>query len=191
MTNLLNKSLHKMFLIFDLDGTIIDTDEANFLSYKEAIYKVKRIDLNLLYCKNERFTREKLKLLIPNLTNEEFKSIIKIKNDIYYKYLPDTKLNFTVLDIIKKFSKTNKIILATNSHKIRADLLLKYYNLFNIFDKKYYRENYKNNSNKYQYILNNLNINLNNIIIFENNYNEISKAIDLGILSEKFINLNI
>ncbi len=173
MTDLLKKSLYEMFLIFDLDGTIIDTNEANFLSYKETIDKVKNLDLNLLYYENKRFTREKLELVIPNLTTKEFKSIIKIKNDIFYKYLPNTKLNTTVLNIIKKFFKTNKIILATNSHKIRADLLLKHYNLFNIFDKKYYEEDYVNNSSKYQYILNNLNINLNNIIVFEDKYNEI------------------
>jgi len=31
----------KTYLIFDLDGTIIDTDEANFLSYQEAVKKLK------------------------------------------------------------------------------------------------------------------------------------------------------
>jgi len=62
--------MDKTYLIFDLDGTIINTDEANFLSYREAVDKIKTIDLNLLYKKNERFTREKLPLVIPNLTKK-------------------------------------------------------------------------------------------------------------------------
>jgi len=60
-------------LIFDLDGTLIDTDKANFLSYQEAIKNVKNIDLKSIYQDSKRFTREKLKLIIPNLTVQEFK----------------------------------------------------------------------------------------------------------------------
>ena len=41
-----------------------------------------------------------------------------------------------------------------------------------------------NQDNKYQYIIKDLNINLNDIIIFEDNPNEINKAINLGISSE-------
>jgi len=92
------------------------------------------------------------------------------------------------LTIINKFSQTNNIILATNSHRLKAELLLNYYNLFSLFDKKYYQENYANQNSKYQYIINDLNINLNEMIIFEDNHNEICKAIDLGIPSENIIN---
>jgi hypothetical protein len=39
MTNLLNKNIaSKIYLIFELDGTLINTDEANFFSYQEAYY---------------------------------------------------------------------------------------------------------------------------------------------------------
>jgi len=179
----------KTYLIFDLDGTIIDTDKANFLSYQEAVKKVKNMELKSLYKGNERFTREKLNLIIPNLTIKEYEKIIKIKTDAFDKYLKNTKSNNAILEIIKQFSQTNKIILATNSHAIKANLLLKYYNLFNIFDKKYYQESYlKSKDNKYQYILNDLNVTPSNVIIFEDNHNEIDKAINLGIPSENIIN---
>lgn len=178
----------KTYLIFDLDGTLIDTDEANFLSYQEAIKNIKNIDLKSIYNSSERFTREKLNLMIPNLTAQEFKKIVELKTNIFQKNLKYTVLNTSIFQIMDKFSKTNKIILATSSHKIKADLLLNHYNLFNLFDKKYYKESYVNQDNKYQYITNDLNINFNDIIIFEDNYNETCKALDLGILSENIIN---
>ena len=192
MTNLLNKNItSEIYLIFDLDGTLIDTDEANFLSYQEAVKNVKNIDLKSLYNDDVRFTRDKLKLIIPNLTVQEFEKIVKIKVNLFQKYLKYTILNTFILEHMNKFFKTNKIILATNSHKMKADLLLNHYDLFNLFDKKYYKEDYANKDNKYQHIINDLNINSNDIIIFEDNHNEICKAIDLGIQSENIINPSI
>jgi len=189
MINFLNKNIaNKIYLVFDLDGTLINTDEANFLSYQEAVKNVKDIDLKSIYNDNERFTREKLNLVIPNLTVQEFKEIVKFKTNIFQKNLKYTILNRSIFKIINKFSKINNIILATNSHKIKANLLLNHYNLFNLFDKKYYKEDYTNQDNKYQYIIDNLNIKLNDIIIFEDNHNEVCKAIDLGIPSENIIN---
>lgn len=180
----------KTYLIFDLDGTLIDTDEANFLSYQEAIKKVKNIDLKSLYKNNERFTREKLNLIVPNLAVEEFEKIIEIKTNLFYKYLQNTKLNTSILEIIKKISKTNKIILATNGHKIKANLLLKHYGLFDLFDKKYYKENYTHSeNNKYKYILDDLNATPNSVVIFEDNQYEIKKAILLNVPSKNIINL--
>jgi len=192
MTNLLNKNIaSEIYLIFDLDGTLINTDEANFLSYQEAIKNVKNIDLKLIYNDNERFTREKLNSIISNLTIQELENILKIKTNVFQKYLRYTVLNISIYKILNKFSKTNKIILATNSHKIKANLLLNHYNIFDLFDKKYYKEDHAKTDNKYQYIINDLSMNLNNIIIFEDNSNEICKAIDLGIPSKNIINLNI
>jgi len=50
MLNLIKKlAIDKTYLIFDLDGTLIDTDEANFLSYQEAVKNIKNIDLKLIY----------------------------------------------------------------------------------------------------------------------------------------------
>ena len=181
----------KTYLIFDLDGTLINTDEANFLSYQEAIKNVKSIDLNSIYDNKERFTRDKLKSFVPYLTVQEFEKIIKMKTNLFQKYLKYTILNTSILEIINKFSETNQIILATNSHKIKADLLLKHYDLFNLFHKKYYKENYLNKDNKYQYIIDNLKIDPNDIIIFEDNNTEKNKAINLGISSKNIINPNI
>ena len=51
---------NREYIIVDLDGTLIDTDEANFFSYRDAVKKVKNLDVSSLCEDTERFTREKL-----------------------------------------------------------------------------------------------------------------------------------
>jgi len=185
--NVVNKINKNSIIIVDLDGTLIDTDKANFLAYRDAIKKVKNVNLELLYNNNERFTREKLLTIIPNLEGDEYSKITEIKTAVFHKYLEHTKLNNSVYENIKFFSKTNQVILATNSHKIKANLLLDHYGLFNLFDKKYYKEDYTSIKNKYKFILNDLNLAPYNIVIFEDDDFEIEKAKLLKIPSDNII----
>ena len=97
----LSLNLNNSFLIFDLDGTLVETDKANFLSYKYAIKKVLNIDIK--FDKNNRFTRQELNKF--KITDDEFQQIVKLKNNIYYNYLNTTHLKFENLKIIKKFYK--------------------------------------------------------------------------------------
>jgi len=169
-------------LIFDLDGTLIDTDSANFLGYKEAVLKIKGLDLDLLYSDAERFTREKLKKIIPNITKLEYKKVIETKNKVFYKYLNKTKINILYLEFIRKYSKTNKIILATNSSKVRAELILKFHNLVEMFDFIFYKEDYDNYKiGKYEYILNSLKLDPKSVMIFDNEQSELTNAKLAGI----------
>ena len=73
-------------LFFDMDGTLIDTDFANFLSYQEAIKSVVQSETEIQYVPNERFNRTTLNKVIPNLTEEKIVEIIKQK-EINYNYL--------------------------------------------------------------------------------------------------------
>lgn len=177
-------------LIFDLDGTLINTDKTNFLSYKEAVLKVKKIDLKLLYKNKERFTRRQLYSIIPNLKNQEYKDIIEIKNGVYCKYLHKSKMNNFVFSFIEKFSQTNTIILATNAHKDRVDMLLKYHNLIKNFNHKFYKEDYKSQqNNKFEYIVNYLNIKPHLAVVFEDDKIQIQKAVLSGIPTKNIINM--
>lgn len=173
-------------LIFDLDGTLIHTDEVNFLSYKEAIQKVKKMDIDFLCEHDGRFTRREIYLVIKHLSIAEYKNIIKIKDDVYHKYLHKSKIDNFILKMIIEFSQKNKIILATNSHKDRANMVLEYHKLKNLFDYKFYKEDYKNN-NKFLHSLDNLNIEPKLAMVFENDDNEIKKAILCGIPDKNII----
>lgn len=190
MIEMLNNKLTDInILIFDLDGTIVNTDEANFLAYKEAVKEIKKIDLPSLYFKNERLTRNKLKEILPTLNNQDYKKIIRIKDTVYSKYLQETSINSSMLKIINDFSRTNRIILATNSHKERANLILKYYNLTDAFDAKFYKNDYGEENNKFKYVLNYLKIDPNLAIVFENENSEIKQAKLAGIPATNIVKL--
>ena len=177
---IINKVINKHLLIFDLDGTLVHTDEVNLLAYKDAIQKI--TNLALLHENNERFTREKLYSIIPNLQSQEYEKIIEMKNSVYEKYLYKSKVNNFILKIIDKFSQTNKLVLATNSHKDRANMILRHHGLINLFDNIFYKEDYKKQRNKFEHVFSYLGItDPSLVLIFEDDVNEILKAKLLGI----------
>lgn len=163
-------------LFFDMDDTLVDTNVANFLSYKEAIQQVIHQDIDISYNPKERFNREVLKKEIPNITKAEYENIIELKNELYIKHLPKTKLNNIAAEILEKYSKTNKTILVTNCREDRALMTLKYHGLIDKFSQKFYQKNTDNGNklNKYDYALINLTISPTTVLVFENEKSEIS-----------------
>ena len=180
---IINKVINKHLLIFDLDGTLVNTDEVNLLAYKDAIQKITNLDLALLYEDDKRFTRGKLYSIIPNLQSQEYEKIIEMKNSAYKKYLHESKVNKFFLKIIDEFSQTNKIVLATNSHKDRANMILRYHGLINLFDNIFYKEDYKKQRSKFEHVFSRLGVtDPSLVLVFEDDANEILKAKLLGVL---------
>ena len=68
-------------LFFDMDGTLINTDYANFLSYKKAIHSVTNNGLELSYNPKVRFNRRFLKIAIPNLNHSDYEKITQNKKE--------------------------------------------------------------------------------------------------------------
>ncbi len=171
------------FLLFDLDGTLVNTDYANFLSYKMAIEQVQKTKQYLTFQPSKRVTREVVRLLAPRLSEEDYMEIVKIKENLYPDYLHETKLNIMVASILDTFSYKERILI-TNSHKNRASVLLKWHQIIDKFDRCFYREDMVSGINKYQYVLSVLCISASSVVVFENDESEIEKAILLGIPSE-------
>lgn len=180
-----NKITTDMVLFFDMDGTLIDTDFANFLAYKKAIHSVTKSDHELTYKSNTRFNRSNLKKAIPNLTESEYEKIIQEKEFYYNEFLHETKLNPVITDILYKYSETNKTVLVTNCHKDRAMTTLKHFGLVDWFSNIFYREFSDKNkkTNKFQNAISILGISPDLIIAFENEETEIEDAIEAGILT--------
>lgn len=176
-------------LVFDLDGTLVNTDMVNYLAYKEAIQQILGVDLAIAHNKNERFTREKLFLVVDNLTDLQYKKIIKMKNAMYHKYLSQSNVNASVVNIIERFINTNKIILATSGRKNRAVMVLQHHGLTNIFDYMFFKEDY-NQKSKFLHVINYFGVSSNLIFVFENDNDEIRKAIVSGVPSRNIVKVN-
>lgn len=178
-------------LLFDMDGTLVDTDFANFLSYKKAIQSVISSDEEIKYNPNERFNRTSLKAFYPNLTEIETEKIIQEKEENYIEYLPHTKLNKAVSDILMQYYKTNKTVLVTNCRDDRAMNTLNYHNLSDKFSSKFFRRISvnENRMNKYKNVISILNISTQNILVFENETQEINDAKSAGISINNILSL--
>jgi beta-phosphoglucomutase-like phosphatase (HAD superfamily) len=170
-------------LFFDMDGTLVDTNLANFLSYKKAIISVTKSNYDLTYNSDKRFNRSCLKDAVPNLTEKEYERIIKEKEKYYNEFLHEIKLNTEIADILFRYSKTNKTVLVTNCRKDRAITTLKYFGLDDKFSYIFCREFDDNGKkiNKFQKAILKLGITPNLIIAFENEESEIADAREAGI----------
>ncbi|MDR2186614.1 MAG: hypothetical protein LBE62_01015 [Azonexus sp.] len=175
-------------IVFDLDGTLVNSDIANFLSYKAAVihvlpHYVDRFD----FYPDTRVTRETLTKIIPGICDEQLTKIIAQKERIYPQYLSKTILNEQLVDIIKR-SKNQELILVTNSRRSRADMLLHHHGLFDTFARRVYRNN-DAPIGKYMQLIPDLLKEEKSIVVFENDENEIETALMCGIKANQIINI--
>lgn len=183
LKNIEQKINKNTILFFDMDGTLIDTNLANFLSYKKAIKSVGKLDISLSYNPGKRFNRSDLKITCPNLENAEYERIIQQKEEYYDDFLHETRLINEVADILKGYSKTHRTVLVTNSRQERALKTLDHFGLSDFFSDKYYRQFSDNTEriNKFKNALMKLAISPNLVLAFENEEMEIEDAKKVGI----------
>ena len=190
-TNQVCKVRTQTIFFFDLDGTLINTDFANFLSYKAALLAVMgKNSSSISYNPMKRFNRSLLSSLFPSLTQSDYEKIIIEKEKFYKDYLSETTTIKDNVEILLKYSSTHKTILVSNSRKDRALATLSYHGLANKFTDLFFRDTplYKKKVNKYQNAINILGVSPKDVITFENEESEIADAMHAGI---KIINPKI
>lgn len=169
---------------FDMDGTLVNTDIANFLSYKSALAIVTGENTTLMSSDPfERLNRSRLKSIIPGLTATDYERIIREKEICYKKYLHKTTIIKKNVEVLLRYSPTHQVVLVSNCRKKRALETLAYHGLLDKFTNVFYRDaaSNKQRTNKYQNAINQLNLPPENIVVFENDRQEIADAMDAGI----------
>ncbi len=189
--NIANKITSKTVLFFDLDGTLVDTNYANFLAYTKAIQSVTKSYDTLTYNPSNRFNRSSLKIAVPNLTESEYKKIIHKKEKYFPDFLQNANICEETTEILLKYSKTNKTVLVSNCRKDRAITILNYFGLANKFSDIFCREIENNDItiNKFQNAISKLGVHPNFVMAFENELSEIENAQKEGIfiINPKFL----
>lgn len=174
-------------IVFDLDGTLVDSDYANFLAYEDAVTHILSKHIKLDFSQSIRITRESLKELIPNITDKQLNDISSYKERIYYKYLSKTKVNSKLIQIIAQF-QGKEFVLATDSRRCRAELLLNHHGLIGKFSRKIFRDD-EDQRDKYARLMSKIPKERTPILVFENDGDSIELAIACGIGRDQIIDV--
>lgn len=124
-------------LIFDLDGTIIDSEEANYKAYKNALAEADvelSKDFFIKNCFNGQHYKDFLPLLMPNASDEQIEKVHDRKQEIYISNMKNISVNPIIKDIIIEFKNKKKLALATTAGAIAVENVLKAIQLENVFD---------------------------------------------------------
>lgn len=174
----------KTIFFFDMDGTLINTNIANFLSYQAAVSVVMGKDISFAsYNPMERFNRSLLKSLFPSFTESDYEKIIQEKERCYKDYLPQTTIIKENVKILLKYSTTHRTVLVSNGRQDRVLETLSYHGLTDKFTNLFYRNTtiVTQKISKYQNAINLLGISPDNVVAFENEQTEIAGAGEAGI----------
>lgn len=122
-------------IMVDLDGTLFDTKEVNYLAYKEAIQPYGyEIDYQY-YCEfcNGRHYLD----FLPQITTTDKTVLWDIherKKEVYSSYLKCARVNWLLVDIIKNCHGRYKTALVTTASKQNTYDILNQFELAGIFD---------------------------------------------------------
>lgn len=166
-------------IVFDLDGTLVDSDHSNFLAYKDAVMHVLPKHVEFDFSQGIRITREVLKVLIPSITDKQLEDISSHKERVYHKYVSETKVDPQLIEIVAR-SQGKEVVLATNSRRCRAEMLLGYHGLIEKFSRKIYKDA-GDQRDKYARLMVEIPKERMPILVFENDGNAIESAIACGI----------
>ena len=138
LKNFFGDDLYNHVFIFDMDGTLVNTDIANRMAYQQAAKNVCQCSLfNVV----GRMTRDSLRY--SRLSPEEETLVVEEKQRIYPKYLDKTLL-LPAGKLLKDLHDEGcTTILATKANKQRALQTLQYHHLDNCFTHQYFQEDFQ------------------------------------------------
>lgn len=122
--------------IFDMDGTLFDTREANYQAYKCSL-NVYGFDLSrdyfFNYC-NGKYYMDFLPLIIGEVDELLIDKIHKLKKVKYQDYLHKVVKNNHLFNIINAIKTQYKIALVTSASRKNTTELLAFFGVDNLFD---------------------------------------------------------
>lgn len=119
-----------------MDGTLVETKEANFLAYKEALANCGLEFSREIFLETwGQDSREFLPKLYPHLSQPEVDAIRAVKLNVYPKFWPRTTLNIGLFKLLE-LQKQNGIVLGlvTTAKALNATGILEFHKIKKLFD---------------------------------------------------------
>lgn len=171
---------------FDLDGTLIDTEAANYQAYKQAIINVCGIKITKSqYGKTHGMVySDFLPQLVPTITKYEIEEVSKQKKELYREQMHLTKPNIFLIEFLKRMADDYTTILVTTAKTVNAKTVLKKHNINDLFDFMVFGDDVKNmkpDPEAYKLALKLSNLEKDEVIAFEDSTVGINAAHSAGI----------
>jgi len=139
---LVKKKINKNIKViaFDLDGTLIDSapDLASTLNEVLTFYKIKTINPNLVRNYVGRGAKNLIELSLKKNNQKTKVSIEEMVNKFLLVYKKNctkkTKLFPNVVSVLKELKKNFQLILVSNKPEYFVKKILKYFNIFDLFN---------------------------------------------------------
>ena len=120
--------------IFDLDGTLFNTDDVNYLSYKEALEPF-GIELDREYfvgkC-NGRSYKDFLPVIMGD--SKDIETVHDSKMNLYTEYLPHAKKNEHLIAMMNGMKDEYYLALVTTASKKNTKEITDYFGITDMFD---------------------------------------------------------
>lgn len=120
---------------FDLDGTLVDTHQANFQAYKRALTEF-GVEIDFAdFQKTIGFQAQTfLPWLAPDLSSDDYHQIAKHKAEHYKDLMHLTKLNEGLVNFMALMAGEHQLVLVTTAKQANAIAVLKHHKLTKYFD---------------------------------------------------------
>ncbi len=124
----------KKLAIFDLDGTLFNTDEVNYCAYSEAVKpfgaSLER-DFFVSKCNGRHY-----KLFVPMIlgSDEHLEEVHEAKKRFYKEFLNKARMNTHLFDMIRLIKNEYRIAIVTTASRKNVEDILSCFNVKDLFE---------------------------------------------------------
>ena len=122
-------------LLFDLDGTLVGTKQANFFAYRDAFAEFGQpLPAEVFEKTWGQDSRDFIPELIPGIRPEEVDHMRSRKSVLYEKYLDRTVANVALIEFLRMVRPAHKTAIVSTAKSVNGRQILELHGLEPLFD---------------------------------------------------------
>jgi HAD superfamily hydrolase (TIGR01509 family) len=173
-------------VFFDLDGTLVDTYEADFLAYRDAINEVTDVNITAdQFAKTHgQEAKQKFITLGLDLSSAQIAKIAESKKHFYRSYSNHTKSIDNMVNLLRHITADHVTVLVTTAKKHNAEMVLKKHNISELFNYFVFGDDVKQTKpdpEAYQLALSKSGLSPNEVLAFEDSDSGVAAAMAAGL----------